>query len=454
MMEKFEYKGSWWLPEDPDRKVGGILEFSPDEGIRLKLTYPLEPDNHLSLIAPELIFGETEKGKVTLYHCLETKRKISSNKIATSEIVGQIVALGSHVDFKKDVFSSMRAESPELDFWTPFGWVALPHRRAKNEFCIRCYIPDKLDACLNDGTKVALEVRIERSWTLVPAEVRLRRKTFVNVTPASPSPFERCLGLLQTMLDLVSLGLSRPAIPSEIVGVLKPQEEVEIVYKPIKHSSNKALLNPFQTLFTCADISDHFDEFIRRWFDLSDRLRPVLNLYLATLYAQEMYVESYFLNIIHALEAYHRLAMGGQDLPEDEHQKRVSEIINSAPSQWRQWLKEQLKYSNEKRLRSRLMEICETSQSITKKLIGSKKKVKHFISQVVDTRNYLTHYDPAYAEKAVHGRQLFYLTQRLKVLLECCLLRELGFPDPFILERIEKVSVNRLPLITVWALAD
>jgi len=448
-MEKFEYKGSWWLPEDPDRKVGGILKFSPDEGIRLELTDLLESNNHLSLgaFAPELIFGKTaEKGKVTLYHCLETR-----HHAATSEIVCELAILGSHVDFQKDTFLSMHAESRELDFWANFKWVELSDWR-----CVRWHIPDKLNACLNDGTRVALWAVIEHSWTSVPAEVRLRRKTFVEVTPASPSPFERCLGLLQTMLDLVSLGLLRPAIPSEIVGVLNPQEEkVEIVYKfPRKYSSNKALLNPAQTLFTCTDISNHFDEFIRRWFDLNDRLRPVLNLYLATLYAQEMYVESYFLNIIHALEAYHRLAIGGQDLPEDEHQKRVSEIINSAPSQWRQWLKEQLKYSNEKRLRSRLMEICEKSQSVTKKLIGSKKKVKHFISQVVDTRNYLTHYDPAYAEKAVHGRQLFYLTQRLKVLLECCLLRELGFPDPFILERIEKVSVNRLPLITVWALAD
>ena len=435
MIEEFECRGVWWLPEDPNRKASGILKFSPDEGIRLELTYPLETDNHLSLWAPELIFGETENGKATLYHCLETKRKIISNNVATSEVVSEIAVLGSHVDLKKDVFSSMRVESPELDLWASLGWVALPDRRAKNKYWIRCYIPDELHASLNDGTRVALGAKVIQSQTLQPPEVRLRQKTYVKVTPSSPCPFERCLDLLQTMLDLVSPGLSHPATPSEIVGDLKSQEkEVKILYQlSRKQCSNQASLNPLQTLFTYADISDRFGNFIRGWFGMKDRLRPVLNLYFATLYAQGMYVESYFLNVIQALEAYHRLAIGGQDLPEDEHQKRVNEIVNSTPPQHQGWLKNQLKYSNEKSLRSRLREICRMFQPVTEKLIGSKRNedVESFIDKVVNTRNYLTHYDPALAEKAVRGRQLFYLTQRLKVLLECCLLRELEFPNNF-----------------------
>ena len=31
-MEKFEYKGMWWTPENPDHKVAGVIKFDPVEG--------------------------------------------------------------------------------------------------------------------------------------------------------------------------------------------------------------------------------------------------------------------------------------------------------------------------------------------------------------------------------------------------------------------------------------
>jgi len=29
MVEKFEYKGKWWLPENPENKLHGTLVFTP-----------------------------------------------------------------------------------------------------------------------------------------------------------------------------------------------------------------------------------------------------------------------------------------------------------------------------------------------------------------------------------------------------------------------------------------
>jgi hypothetical protein len=39
----------------------------------------------------------------------------------------------------------------------------------------------------------------------------------------------------------------------------------------------------------------------------------------------------------------------------------------------------------------------------------------------------LTHYDPGLEQKAAQGQELYDLTQKLKVLVEICLLEELGF---------------------------
>lgn len=50
-----------------------------------------------------------------------------------------------------------------------------------------------------------------------------------------------------------------------------------------------------------------------------------------------------------------------------------------------------------------------------------------FIEKVVDTRNYQTHHDEDLKEHSASGKELYHLTQKLKILLEICLLTELGF---------------------------
>lgn len=32
MMDKFEYKGIWWLPDKPEKKISGTLRFTHNEG--------------------------------------------------------------------------------------------------------------------------------------------------------------------------------------------------------------------------------------------------------------------------------------------------------------------------------------------------------------------------------------------------------------------------------------
>jgi hypothetical protein len=50
-----------------------------------------------------------------------------------------------------------------------------------------------------------------------------------------------------------------------------------------------------------------------------------------------------------------------------------------------------------------------------------------FIKQTKDSRNYYTHYDPKSLKKALVGAELYYLTEKLKVVLVSAILRENGF---------------------------
>lgn len=52
---------------------------------------------------------------------------------------------------------------------------------------------------------------------------------------------------------------------------------------------------------------------------------------------------------------------------------------------------------------------------------------KSFINKVVNTRNYLTHYDQGLKNQAAGDEELVHIIQKLKLLMEICLLSELGF---------------------------
>lgn len=35
--ESRDWTGEWWLPDDPEKKVPGVLSYSPEKGLRLSL---------------------------------------------------------------------------------------------------------------------------------------------------------------------------------------------------------------------------------------------------------------------------------------------------------------------------------------------------------------------------------------------------------------------------------
>lgn len=63
---------------------------------------------------------------------------------------------------------------------------------------------------------------------------------------------------------------------------------------------------------------------------------------------------------------------------------------------------------------------------------------------MVATRNYLTHFDKRLKAEAAEGEELYHTTQKLKILLETCLLVELGFSLNEIKNLFSRSKANRL----------
>ena len=141
-----------------------------------------------------------------------------------------------------------------------------------------------------------------------------------------------------------------------------------------------------------------------------------------------MYLEHRFLSLIQAIESFHQRIYGGEYLSDENYKKVYDTLVNAIPNgvkiDFKESLENKLKYGNEFSLRKRLKEIFDKYQEILNVFIENKNT---FIEKVVDTRNYQTYHDEDLKERSASGKKLYHLTQKLKILLEICLLTELGF---------------------------
>jgi hypothetical protein len=122
MLEDFEYMGFWWLPENPDKKISGILKFKANKEMVLELFGAF----HKSLkefsdtyLYPEIILGESVLGeKITLYKSNETRKTVSERLYQISVFNCLYVFNGKHFTNANELrFSSMTANFTNLEDW-------------------------------------------------------------------------------------------------------------------------------------------------------------------------------------------------------------------------------------------------------------------------------------------------------------------------------------------------
>ena len=269
-------------------------------------------------------------------------------------------------------------------------------------------------------------------------EATIKQETEIKIETSEDKSFEDYRRIMYHIQNFLTLGITEPVYPLAIAGLTGVNKEmiedkvhyppVEIFYRLSDIPKSHKPLHPFDMLFTFKDISNSFESFLRNWFEKEDLLEPVYNLYFGTLYNPRMYLEHRFLSLIQAIESFHQRTYGGEYSSDEDYKVVYDALVNSIPegvrSGLKDRLKEYLKYGNEFSLRKRLKEIFDKNQEILDGHIGNKKA---FIEKVVDTRNYQTHHDEELKERAASGEDLYRLIQKLKMLLEICLLTELGF---------------------------
>jgi len=450
MTGKLEYKGEWFLPSDKSKRLNGILIYDADEGSTLELYGSFDDTPIMPLLKNEdIIQGiTTNSTQVTLYNCFILKtgglRLVLGEESGTPTTIYRVnfVLEGIHIDALEDVkFQKIVSEIHNLDEWVGVSGFTPDNVTAETlknfEVNVHYKLPEPIKFSINDRVEGQFNFVVNQpGWSRYIKNVSLNQRVEVIFTSQSDYTIEELLKYLFSFQNFLILALYNRTYPTSISLYSdklvkdycdgKPVRKKVKLYFPISNSSK--LDEPkidLEMLFGYGHIKDEFPEIIKNWFAKNELLEPAFNLLFEHFYNNERFTENTFLNLAQAAETFHARIHNHTKMPKSDYDKMKEEICSIAPAKYLDWLKEQFNFGNQLNLQTRLTEIVtKYSNEVLDKILGDKEL---FVKQVKWSRNYYTHYSESGKKQAIRGAQLFYLTEKLKIVLVCAFLIEVGF---------------------------
>jgi hypothetical protein len=454
MIEEFEYKGDWWLPDNPQKRIKGMLKFKPSEGATLDLIGSFKDFKNFNIALDlDIILGETTNGKaITLYKCFEKSSSMSLPGSITSLIFANYVFVGIH--FQKAeaiVFKNMSVHYYHLDEWInkPNCTMEFPKDEEEKTVTIRYTLPQPIPIANDKQYKISINFNASIP-TPSAKGVAIKQKAVIIIETTQEMAFEYYRTILYQIQNFLCLGITEATYPIFISGTTEASKielegkshynPIEIFFQLSEVPDINKKISGYEMLFVFSDIADNIEVYLGNWLQKAKLLEPVFDLYFGTFYNRRMYLQHRFLSLTQAIESYHRRILLGKYQSDKEYLEGLySEfmkcILTVSDENFKTGLKTRMKYLNEFSLRKRLMDLSKKHEEILNLRIRNIEKV---ITDTISTRNFLTHYDLELEKEAKSGEELYILCEKLKFILEICLLFEIALPIEKIKALVER----------------
>jgi len=331
-----------------------------------------------------------------------------------------------------------------LDEWINISGFDITFK--DDEYILKYKLPEPFQANIDDNYKLILAPTVSGpTVSIVQKEISLEQKWYVVIESQTEKSFEEYSKIMYDTQNLLSLGINEPVYPLSIEGFIEGKEypPVGVFYRLAYGYEVSRTVMPLGMLFAFKHLSSNFELYIRNWFYKARLLRGVYDLYFGTLRAPKMYLRNQFLNLVQAIESYHRQTIRNVELEKDIHEKRINSILESVPNEYKSWLNQKLAYSNEPSLRQRMGDVTSSNSEILRRFIDN---CDEFIQKIIVTRNYFTHNDKELEKEAVREEELYPYILKLRTLLEILLLQELGFTSRDIERSLDRRDLRVIEL--------
>lgn len=341
-------KGHWWLPQNPDDTVAGTLHWGSGVSLKLEVLGALariEPGDEVPVVC-----GSTVDGPVTLTSCTLGSHTISrveeQSFYPTFAIVGEWVA--SPCDLR---FGVLELSYTHLERWVQTSGLEMKTRPTR----VECHCPDPLVLSLDPDVRLVFAYH----WGGPRRNVRFEERPLLHARAKDCLTLEAWLAqFVRPVQDLLALCTGHVSVP---VGLVAKQVfghpsrvTLRIIFNP--HVAPETEFKHSRLLLTAERMSERGGS-IQKWLDAYRDIRIPVSQLVSPLYHPDTPLEQKFLTLAQAAEAYHRRRYTNRVLPKAQHRQRVTAIVEKAPEEYRGWLEDLLKYSNEPRLVDRLADL-------------------------------------------------------------------------------------------------
>jgi len=443
LFSDFSLLGMFWKPSAPEKQLPGELSFSNQEGPRLRLYGMFDDDG----FRQGTVFGLAEGRPCTLHKCFHhgsTMHLTDCGMQRFSRFSAIHLFLGAHFDPATARFRSMKVSFTSLEEWymhAPFKTTLNESRTATALFtpfeCPKTDVPGiNANVAFDYSANLDLGSFTELSW---------KARLLISVKPTEPQLYSDYFSdQRRNLKHLLSLLIGEPVYPKITQLYLqcpnKEQEPFIELFSRDKTATNKNV-SGLTMLVTFPKIQSKWGEILKSWFDVCLQFKSPLRLFFSRRYAP-LNVQSDFLRLMQSIESFHRLKDGGVFMPHLEYEEKITKpLLAALPADIDSLLKESLasriRFGNELSLRKRLRAILTALPPQILKLVNFD-EITDSIDQLVDDRNYLTHFTTELESKSSETMELWDLEKAIEVILEYLFLKEAGVSEDVFLTRLSE----------------
>jgi len=441
MLDSFELWGKWWLPENSNNKVSGKLIIKPENFPNLQLNgqFTHEPDYI------ENILGFTANGKkITLRKCLRASQENSIPGYTVESYQATLCIIGHHYNDERNItFKKIYLSYEGFEEW--MGYRLFRSERSGDDenrkIVIKGKLPDLIVAKMDD-CKIQISYTVNISSGNYVENVQ-KTSAWISIEFNDLIMIDDIWSYIQKISDFFTLGVGKRTnlikLKASADYLIDYPGEVELYY-PLYRYKEKKSLHPFFMVFAYHDISSHFEQYIKNWFDFVNKFKPTYELFFSTFKNPFIHQVDEFLSLIQALESYHsRKYTDDYVMPIAQFRSLLDQVRNvisnyNTERTNKDYLLSRINFLNTKSLRRRLREIYSENVDLLDSFIDDR---DYFIAKIVDTRNYYTHYSERLKDRIIDIKSLPMYSQKLKWIILIIMLSELEFPQELQLKALE-----------------
>lgn len=384
--------GSWWVPEGNLRFNGnhhtGTLTYTGTEPTVLEIYHePTEGVISRKYMQYDMIWGKDANGG---FYTLFGAVMIHQHNFTKSTFKINYVLVGAHIEsLEEPCFDLCTIEYPYLREWVfeskieasaNDGLTVIQLDRRNKEPLV--------DSFIEDGVRVIL-------WSDISTQSErfslfIEQASYFDVEIPAKASISIYLSIVSRFTQFLSIALFRQQYPSAITLKNKGEYQKYALLFVVKKSITPLINNP---LIKYNELKDKMPDVLKAWYDNYEQVSPIAN-YLVRSLGTEPFDTPDFLIIAQALDGYFKRFVNKKDGKDvKQYKQQIDKLLK--------------RYEGVEALSK-----CHIDSEV---LTQSRHKYSHLIPD-----------GEKGVEKAAVGRALFWLTEKCKVLLTCCILDMLG----------------------------